>query len=156
MASKRSVRGSAIVLAFLAVGTVLGSATAAADELDDYRWDRRPLLLFAPTAGDPRLAETVSRIEASRCDFVSRDMVLGQLVSQGDSTIDGHVVNADEAQRLRDRFAITENAFGALLIGKDGGEKLRVDEVPDLRTIYAVIDGMPMRSAEMNADPSPC
>ena len=80
--------------------TALGSATAAADELNDYRWERRPLLLFAPTDSDPRLVETLSRIEASRCDFVSRDMVLGLVVTEGNSTLDGRAIGADESRRL--------------------------------------------------------
>ena len=46
--------------------------------------------------------------------------------------------------------------FSVLLIGKDGGEKLRVNEVPDLQAIYAVVDAMPMRSREMTANPSRC
>jgi hypothetical protein len=127
-----------------------------ADELGDYRWERRPLLVFAPTDNDPRVVETRSRIEASRCDLVSRDMGRGLVVTEGNSTLDGQVINADESQRLRDRHAIGENAFSVVLIGKDGGEKLRVNEVPDLSVIYAVIDGMPMRSREMNANPSRC
>ncbi|WP_232076216.1 DUF4174 domain-containing protein [Mycobacterium gallinarum] len=127
-----------------------------ADELGDYRWERRPLLVFAPTDSDPRVVETLGRIEASRCDFVSRDMVLGLVVTEGNSTLDGQAINADESQRLRDRHAIGENAFSVVLIGKDGGEKLRVNEVPDLSVIFAVIDGMPMRSREMNANPSRC
>jgi len=42
------------------------------------------------------------------------------------------------------------------LIGKDGGENLRINDVPDLQTVYAVIDGMPMRGREMSADPGRC
>ena len=71
-------------------------------------------------------------------------------------TTDPKVINADESQRLAKQYAIGENTFSALLIGKDGSEKLRVNEVPDLQAIYAVIDGMPMRSREMSADPSLC
>lgn len=156
MAKKRLVRRCALVLGVLAISTSLGSATAVAAELSDYRWERRPLLLFAPTNDDPRLVETLSRIDATRCDFVSRDMVLGQMVDGGTSTLDGQVVDADESRRLRKQFAIGESDFRVLLIGKDGGEKLRVDEVPDLRSIYAVIDGMPMRAREMSADPAGC
>ncbi|BBZ19961.1 hypothetical protein MGAD_42960 [Mycolicibacterium gadium] len=140
----------------LVTSIALGSATAVADELGDYRWERRPLLVFAPTDSDPRLVETLGRIEARRCDFVSRDMVLGLVVTEGNSTLDGQAINADESQRLGDRHAIGENAFSVVLIGKDGGEKLRVNEVPDLSVIYAVIDGMPMRGREMNANPSRC
>ncbi len=107
-----------------------------AAELDEYRWERRPLLVFAPAQSDPRLADTLSRIEATRCDFATRDMVLGQV--------------------LRAQFTVDANAFAVVLTGKDSGEKLRVTEVPDLQRIYAVIDGMPMRGNEIRADPRRC
>ena len=144
------------MLIVLLMCSALGSAPAVAAELSDYRWEHRPLLLFAPTDNDPRVVETLSRIEASRCDFVDRDMVVGLVVTEGTSTLDGHVIDADESQRLANQYGISDTAFSVLLIGKDGGEKLRVNEVPDLRTIYAVVDGMPMRSGEMSADPGRC
>lgn len=127
-----------------------------ATELGDYRWESRPLLVFAPTAKDPRLVETLSRIEATRCDFTGRDMVLGVVVAEGTSTLDGQAINVDEARRLANQFAIGDDAFSVVLVGKDGGEKLRVDDVPDLQRIYAVVDGMPMRSREMGGDPGRC
>jgi len=154
--SARRFRSSALMLIVLVASTALGPAKAVAAELGDYQWERRPLLLFAPTDRDPRLLETLSRIEASRCDFLDRDMVIGLVVREGKSTLDGHAMTADESQRLAKQYAIGENTFSALLIGKDGGEKLRVDEVPDLQAIYAVIDGMPMRSREMSARPGRC
>ena len=156
MARMRWVRRLTLLLIVLVASTALGSATAVAAELGDYRWTSRPLLLFAPTDSDPRLVETLSRIEASRCDFVGRDMVVGVVVTEGNSTLDGQAVNADESQRLVNQYGIGGDAFSVLLIGKDGGEKLRVNEVPDLRSVYAVIDGMPMRSREMSANPSQC
>ena len=131
-------------------------ARAAAAELGDYRWQRRPLLVFAPTENDPRLVETMRRIEASRCDFADRDMVLGRVVTDSTSTLDGDVVDAEQAQRLRSAFGVGANGFSVVLIGKDGGEKLRVNDVPDLAAIYAVIDGMPMRGSEMSSDPGRC
>lgn len=114
------------------------------------------MLLFAPADNDPRLAETLSRIETTRCEFIDRDMVTGLVVAEGQSSLDGEVISVGESQRLREQFAIGKNAFSAVLIGKDGGEKLRISEVPDLRRIYAVIDGMPMRGSELSADPSRC
>jgi hypothetical protein len=54
------------------------------------------------------------------------------------------------------QYAIDDSTLTALLIGKDSGEKLRLNGVPDLRTVYAAIDGMPMRNREMSADPSRC
>lgn len=156
MAGKSGIWRLATVLVALVTNTALGSGTAVAAELSDYRGERRPLLVFAATDSDPRLVETLSRIEASRCDFVARDMIVGQVVSAGNSTLDGQVIDADQSRRLFDQYAIGENAFSVLLIGKDGGEKLRINGIPDLRSIYAVIDGMPMRSREMGAGPSRC
>ena len=127
-----------------------------AAELSDYLWQRRPLLLFAPSESDPRLIETMRRIEASQCDFVDRDMVLGRIVTEGTSSLDGNVVDNNQAQMLFSDFGIGADSFSVVLIGKDGGEKLRVADVPDLQAIYAVIDGMPMRARETGADPSRC
>ena len=131
-------------------------ARATAAELSDYLWQSRPLLVFAPTDSDPRLLETMRRIESSRCDFADRDMVHGRIVTDGTSTLDGNMVDTNQAQRLRSEFGIGANSFSVVLIGKDGGEKLRVDDIPDLEAIYAVIDGMPMRGNEMSADPGRC
>ena len=146
----------ALAVVFLVISALLAPAQATAAELSDYLWQGRPLLVFAPTASDARLVETVRRIEASRCEFADRDMVLGRILAQGTSTLDGDVVDTNQAQRLRSEFGIGPNGFSVVLIGKDGGEKLRANDVPDLAAIYAVIDGMPMRGREMSVDPDRC
>lgn len=152
----RHVIASAVAVIFLATSAVLMPARAAAAELSDYLWQSRPLLVFSPTGNDPRLVETMRRIDASRCDFADRDMVLGRIVADGTSTLDGNVVDTEQSQRLRSEFGIGATGFSVVLIGKDGGEKLRVNDIPELSAIYAVIDGMPMRGNEMSADPGRC
>lgn len=153
--SRRFIPG-ALVMLLLAASAALLPARAQAAELSDYLWQSRPLLVFAPTDSDPRLVETMGRIEASRCEFADRDMVLGRIVAEGTSTLGGQAVGVGQAQRLRSQFGVGANGFAVVLIGKDGGQKLRVNDVPDLATVYAVIDGMPMRGREMSADPGPC
>ena len=66
------------------------------------------------------------------------------------------MVDTTQAQRLLSEFGIGASGFRVVLIGKDGGEKLRVSDVPDLAAIYAVIDGMPMRGREVGAYPGRC
>lgn len=156
MTAIRGVRRLALTLVVLIMAAGLGSAHAAAAELGDYLWDRRPLLVFAPADTDPRVAETLRRIEASRCDFVNRDMVLGVVARQGDSTLDGAAITAEESQQLSQRFAVGGSEFAVVLIGKDGGEKLRTNAIPDLRAFYDLIDGMPMRSREMTTEAGAC
>ena len=43
-------------------------------------------------------------------------------------------------------------AFTFILVGKDGGEKLRTDTVVGTAQLFAIIDAMPMRKAEMKKD----
>jgi hypothetical protein len=44
---------------------------------------------------------------------------------------------------------VTPNDFTLLLIGKDGGEKLRSTEPVEPEKIFKLIDSMPMRQAEI-------
>ncbi|WBP93298.1 DUF4174 domain-containing protein [Mycolicibacterium neoaurum] len=147
---------SLLVLTMVGFAVPIGSGTARAGELDGYLWNHRPLLVFAPSADDARLIETLVRIESSRCEFTSRDMVLAQVLADGTSTLDGRVLEADGARQLADRYGVRDNTFAVLLIGKDGAQKWRVDTVPNLQTVYAVIDGMPMRGQEMSEHNSEC
>lgn len=156
MAVRRGAMRWTLLLAALVASAGLGSGTAVAAELGDYRWERRPVLLFAPTNSDPRLVETLSRIDADRCDVLDRDMVVGVVVGGGTSTLDGQVIDTQQAQQLMGRYGVGDTDFTVVLIGKDGGEKWRVNDVPSLRTVFAVIDGMPMRNREMAADPGRC
>jgi hypothetical protein len=83
-------------------------------------------------------------------------VVLGRIVSDVPSTPGGRVIDTNEAQRLASEFGIGANGFSVVLIGKHGGEELRVKDVPDLQAISAVIDGMPMRDREMSTDSGRC
>ena len=44
----------------------------------------------------------------------------------------------------------TAKAFRVRLVGKDGGVKLDRGEPVDIPTLFALIDAMPMRRAEMS------
>jgi hypothetical protein len=52
--------------------------------------------------------------------------VLGRIFTEGTSTLGGRVLNTTQTQRLSSQFRIGANSFTVVLIGKDGGEKLRV------------------------------
>jgi hypothetical protein len=49
---------------------------------------------------------------------------------------------------LRDRLSARVGKFTVVLIGKDGGEKLRRSDEVDLGEIFSLIDSMPMRQRE--------
>ena len=110
----------------------VSSSLAATGDLASYRWDARPILVFA-AAGDPRLDEQISRLNAAEAALRERDNVI--------------IVDTSGTSALWTRYAPGD--FAVILIGKDGGEKLRRSRVVDPAELNALIDTMPMRRQEM-------
>jgi hypothetical protein len=64
-------------------------------------------------------------------------------------TVDGDTVQAPGADELRDAYADSASGFQVVLVGKDGGVKLRSAEPIAADDFFALIDTMPMRRREM-------
>lgn len=109
---------------------------AMAHDLASYRWTSRILVVFAPRAAHPGLIEQRRLYRAMGNGAHERDLVLVEEVGA-----------SPEAGAVRARFGV-DNGFAVLLIGKDGGEKLRSDRPLDEAALFPVIDAMPMRQAE--------
>ncbi len=133
------------ICAAAATGGTQGGA--APDALARYRWEARPILVFAP-AGDPRMSEQTDRFAEDPAARRERDVVLIEI--EGPSARANGTPIADAAA-LRDRFGVSDEAFAVILVGKDGGEKARSGAVTDPREFYDLIDGMPMRQREMRS-----
>lgn len=123
------------------------SATPGLDELRDRA---RPLLLFAPEAGDPALEAQLHILREGNTAARDRDLVPVALPLRGSCPTRTSFSSA-EASALRLRFHVADAGFTALLLGKDGGEKLRSSQPLAMKTLKETIDAMPMRQDEMRA-----
>ncbi len=56
-----------------------------------------------------------------------------------------------EAETVRRRFGVQPGDFTVVLIGKDGGAKLRSRKPLSMEKLKETIDAMPMRQDEMKA-----
>ncbi len=107
-------------------------AEAVADGLAAYRWSRRVLLLFADTPADPELRAQQADLAAHAAGLAERDMVV--------------IVSNDAALRRQVR---APDGFAVVLVGKDGGVKLRKSSPVAFADLAATVDAMPMRREEM-------
>lgn len=123
--------------------------------MQQYLWTHRPLLIFAPTPDDARL--NVQRRIARDADdgFADRQMLLIEIIAAGDSRIvrPGDASNPKpisdiQVNEIRRRFRPSVTGFTVMLIGKDGGVKLRKTEPVTADELFALIDAMPMRIRE--------
>lgn len=117
----------------LALAALAAVFPAAADPLSSYRWDARPVLVFAPSSEDPRLVEQLTRFEAARPAMEERRIAV--------------IVDTEAGSDLRRRFG--PDTFTVILVGLDGGEKFRRDGPVQFETLAKRIDRMPMRRREM-------
>jgi hypothetical protein len=138
-------------LAALAIAALTVPSTSEAG-MQRFQWQNRPLLVFAPAGDDPALARQLE-IAARHADgWRERDMVT--IVVPGDRpvTVDGTRAKDLGNDALRQRFEVTGDSFAAILVGKDGTEKLRHDAPVSAAKLFQTIDAMPMRRQEMREE----
>ncbi|SLN60763.1 hypothetical protein ROJ8625_03083 [Roseivivax jejudonensis] len=131
-----SVAGAALAAPADADRGIMRTLSPDTDDLSAYRWENRPVLLFAPSPDDPEFRRQVATLEAAQPDVEDRDIVV---LSDTDPQAGG---------ALRARFA--PDGFLFVLVGKDGGVK-RTETAPVAAAdLFGTIDAMPMRRREMS------
>ena len=128
---------------------ILISTGDAELDLTQYRWKNRLLFVFAPHSSHPSLTDLRSGLTAQKEEIVDRDMIIFQIYETGSSFKDMLEIDHEEADKLRQNFRVSPGRLTVILVGKDGGVKLRRNEQANLNEIFLLIDGMPMRREEM-------
>jgi hypothetical protein len=147
MTTRRTTTRTVLAAATLAAGL---AEPAAASVLADYRWNQRVVLLFAPT-DTTTLVEQAKDLLADKPGLVDRDLVVLAVVGQEPPRLlfGPPPRSRPSAKALRERFDVAEPiGFTAILVGKDGGEKLRQTHPLRRDQLYSAIDAMPMRRGE--------
>ncbi|MFY0692117.1 MAG: DUF4174 domain-containing protein [Paracoccaceae bacterium] len=103
--------------------------------LEEFLWLKRPVVVFADTPADPRFREQMELLGARLDALADRDVVI--------------LTDTDPAAKSALRMKLRPRGFMLVLIGKDGGVKLRKPAPWDVRELGRVIDKMPMRQQEL-------
>lgn len=126
------------------LGTMIAGGALAAP-FENLKWEKRLLLVFSQ--GDDNRASIQERQFAGG-GAVERDLLVVDVPPEGKVRAQG--VEAVEAKIVRRAYVVSDDApFTVILVGKDGGVKLRSSEPIDGRDLFATIDAMPMRANEM-------
>lgn len=119
-------------------------------DLNLYRWKNRLLMVFSPSQDDSNYQSLTEEIQEQRKGLRDRELLVFEIFEKGPSRLDNSPLPKDSVDFLRKKFSAGQGSFLVILIGKDGGEKMRrQNQKVSLTEIFAVIDGMPMRQREM-------
>lgn len=113
-------------------------ATADMADLSEFRWKKRPVLVFADSADDPAFIEQMELLHDREVELAERDVIV--------------LTDTDPAARSPLRLKMRPRGFMLVLVGKDGGIKLRKPFPWDVREITRSIDKMPMRKREIREE----
>jgi hypothetical protein len=122
---------------------------AAASPLEPYLWQKRLMIIFAPSLGDHRLIDQRELNVHAIDGLQARDMVVFAVIGDDHVNPELNRAPAEGAADIRRRFGIARDRFAVVLVGKDGTEKYRSGQPVDLSFIFDIVDGMPMRRREM-------
>jgi hypothetical protein len=132
--------------------TQAGEKGSVADlDLDALRWKNRVLVLFSPSESDPSFQLQKRGLASSAQGVLDRDLMVLEIIEQGQSRAGNQLLSEKSVQAIRKRFGVQAGPFQVLLIGKDGGVKLRSTEPVSMKDLFGLIDSMPMRQQEMES-----
>ena len=124
------------------------------ESLIQMRHCYRPLLVFSPSATDPRLLQQQSALDQGADDMMDRFVLFTPVVTKFTNyqpPLDTPYVllGQKELAAIRNHFQIPENQFTVLLLGEDGSIKLRSAAPVTIPRLNDLIDAMPDRQLEM-------
>jgi len=140
-----------LIIAWVGALSIFAGEEALAMDVDfeQFKWKNRLLLVFAPDSSHPLFESLQRDISTRKHEVDDRDLVVFEILGVGTSKRDGTQLDPHMAASLRKRFDISPKAFSLILVGKDGGIKLRKNDPVKLEEIFRLIDSMPMRQDEM-------
>ena len=114
--------------------------------LDQLTWSNRLILVFC---NGNNCDQHQSHLQQVDVEIEDRHIVWFLVTDEAvRSNYRGHVSPSLHTQLNQQWLSTKQSRPQVILIGKDGGSKLRANEL-DLNEIFAVIDQMPMRRYEM-------
>lgn len=129
--------------------SLFGGKDALSMELNQFQWKNRLLFLFAPEHSNSLFSDLQSEIVAQKNGVQDRDLVVFEIIESGPSFMNTTRLDVQMAATLRKQFDVSPGRFTVILVGKDGGVKLKRHTRIKLNDIFALIDAMPMRQEEM-------
>ena len=117
--------------------------------LDQFQWKNRLILIVSNEKSTESFESQMQVLGALEGGFDERKLLVihikkdqFKLINQPNNE---WILNSD----LYEQFNTQDKNFQTILIGLDGGVKLRRNEVVSKQEIFDLIDSMPMRRAEM-------
>ncbi|WP_047548050.1 DUF4174 domain-containing protein [Psychroserpens sp. Hel_I_66] len=120
-----------------------------AQDLQKHQWKNRLLLVLTDDINNQEFKTQIETLEKDINGLKERKLIIYQVIPQQHKTgfdNDDHWITSSN---LYQDFKTKDKPFEIILIGLDGGDKLRQHTVLTTEKLFSIIDAMPMRRAEI-------
>ena len=124
------------------------SVSMSAQELSSHKWKDRLLLILNTENSKSLHQEQIKILQDNIEGLEERKLVIYSVMPDQFKKGIGSESWMKSA-RLNDRYRQEGKEFEVILIGLDGGVKLRQSEILSIEKLFATIDAMPMRRNEI-------
>lgn len=128
-----------------------GAQLLHAQSLDPHRWENRLLLLLTDDTDAMPYRTQLAALRQVPEELAERQLVIYHLTPEAYATGLPAVEWQTQAS-LYNRYRSKDAPFAVILIGLDGSVKLRRESVLSMKELFATIDAMPMRQAEIRRE----
>jgi hypothetical protein len=104
-------------------------------DIASFLWHKRPIVVFADSPEDPRFAEQIELLNSDIQMLLDRDVIV--------------LTDTNPAAKSELRKKLRPRGFMLVLVGKDGGVKLRKPHPWSVRELTRTIDKFPDRLREV-------
>lgn len=132
-----------LIFIFLFNGFFMQSQT-----LKEYRWKNRVIILVDSQGNTKAFQKQQNALSVKTIELRERDLII-LLLKEDSVEFSNNNKSQIEGSSLRKELNIDTDFEGVILIGKDGGIKMRENFHVDPQKIFDLIDSMLMRQAEM-------
>lgn len=119
--------------------------------LSEYQWENRVIVIFTETQKSENLESQLEIFRGETEGLKDRKLKVVQAIPSKMRTVLPEISNWEQSD-LYPELKKNESDFEIILIGLDGGVKLRQQEILQTEKLFSLIDGMPMRKAEMRRE----
>lgn len=125
------------------------SNEVSAIDLSKYRWKNRLIISLISESGYSESQQQSKNRDIELNGWNERDLVLIELGPNNIIKINGISKNNMNSENLKNYFSAEKYSYLSIILGKDGNEKLRSQKAISNKTIFELIDSMPMRKQEI-------
>lgn len=128
----------------------MSCSEAQIESLENFKWKNRLLIIYFNSENLSQHKNQIATINQATEEYEERDLKVIILQNQKAEIWDSEKSNQLEYSEIIQKLNIdSSESYQNLLIGKDGGVKLRSDTPIANEKIFKTIDAMPMRQREM-------